>query len=92
MLDITVWTLFGTLAGLIASKIMNTDAQTGATAKIVVGIIGAFIIRSLSGNAVDGVGISGLLTTIIGAVTLLAIVKALTDRRESIYQVSAGTV
>ena len=81
MLGIILWTLFGALTGWIASKIMNTDARMGVMANVIVGIIGAFIVRSLSGNTVDGVSIPGLLTAILGAVIVLAIVKALIGRR-----------
>lgn len=79
-MDIVLWVLLGALAGWIASKVMNTDAQMGAMANIIVGIIGAFIggfvVRLLTGNNVEGLSIPGLLTAILGAVILLAIVKA----------------
>ena len=85
MLDIVLWLLFGALAGWIASKIMKTDAQMGALANIVVGIIGAFIggflYRTLTGNMVEGFNLVSLVIAIVGAVILLAIVKALTGRR-----------
>jgi uncharacterized membrane protein YeaQ/YmgE (transglycosylase-associated protein family) len=85
MLDILLWILFGALAGWIASKIMKTDAQMGALANIVVGIIGAFIggfiVRTLTGNAVEGFNITSLIVAIIGAVILLAIVKAVRGGR-----------
>lgn len=84
ILDLVLWILFGALAGWIASKIMNTDAQMGAMANIIVGIIGAFIggflVRTLSGAPVDSFSIWGLIVAIGGAVVLLAIVKAFTGR------------
>ena len=43
IMNLILWILLGALAGWIASKIMNTDAQMGAVANIVVGIIGAFL-------------------------------------------------
>lgn len=85
LLDIVLWILFGALAGWIASMIMKTNAQMGAFANIVVGIIGAFIggfiYRMLTGGQVDTFSIVGLLVAIGGAVILLAIVKAVTGRR-----------
>lgn len=79
-MDIVLWVLLGALAGWIASKVMNTDAQMGAMANIIVGIIGAFIggfvVRLLTGNNVEGLSIPGLLTAVLGAIILLAIVKA----------------
>lgn len=84
-MEFILWLLLGALAGWIASKIMNTDAQMGALANIVVGIIGAFIggflIRTLTGANVNELSIPGLLSAILGAVILLAIVKAFTGRR-----------
>ncbi|MNI35818.1 hypothetical protein D3C73_898540 [compost metagenome] len=63
---------------------MKTDAQMGALANIVVGIIGAFIggflVRTLTGNEVEGFSITSLIVAILGAVVLLAIVKAFTSR------------
>lgn len=76
-----IWIIVGALAGWIASKIMKTDAQMGALANIVVGIIGAFIggwVVGLFGvNVADGqLNIPSILTAILGAVILLAILKA----------------
>ena len=84
VMDIILWILLGAFAGWIASKIMNTDAQMGAMANIIVGIIGAFIggfvVRMLTGANVDELSIPGILTAILGAVILLAIVKAFNGR------------
>lgn len=83
--DIVLWIIFGALAGWIASKIMHTDAEMGAGANIVVGIIGAFIggfvMRMLTGATPDSFSIAGLLVAIVGAIILLAIVKAFTSHR-----------
>lgn len=85
LLDIVLWILFGALAGWIASKIMNTDAQMGALANIIVGIIGAFLggflVQTLFDTPVGGFNIMSLLVAILGAVILLAIVKAFTHNR-----------
>ncbi len=81
MMSIIVWIVVGALAGWIASMIMKTDASMGALANIVVGILGAFIggwVVSLFGvNVAEGqLNIPSILTAILGAVILLAIVKA----------------
>jgi len=59
---------------------MGTNAQMGAVGNIVVGIIGAFIggfvMRMLTGMQVEGFTVGSLIVAIIGAVILLAIVKA----------------
>ena len=81
MLEIIMWILFGALAGWIASLIMKTDAQQGALANIIVGIagafIGGFIVRSLTGDEVEGFNFTSLLVAVLGAVLLLAVVKML---------------
>lgn len=74
------WIIVGALAGWIASMIMKTNAQMGAFANIIVGIIGAIIggwVMSLIGKqGVSGFNISSLLIAILGSVILLAILKA----------------
>jgi uncharacterized membrane protein YeaQ/YmgE (transglycosylase-associated protein family) len=74
------WIILGALAGWIASLIMNTDEQQGAIANIVIGIIGAFIggfvMNLLGGDGVDGLSIYSLFVATLGAVILIAIVRA----------------
>lgn len=78
MINILVWIVMGALAGWIASKIMRRDAQMGAVANIVVGIVGAliggFIMNSLGGAGFSGFNLYSLLVAIGGAVVLLFIV------------------
>lgn len=81
ILNIIIWIVVGAFAGWVASIIMKTDAEMGAIANIVVGIIGAFIggwIISLFGTAPEAgeLNVSSILTAILGAVVLLAIFKA----------------
>lgn len=81
MMDIIIWLVVGALAGWIASMIMKTDAQMGAFANIVVGIIGALLGGWLVGlfgiEVADGeLNFASILTAILGAVVLLAILKA----------------
>lgn len=79
-MGIILWLIFGALAGWIASKIMNTDEQQGAVANIVVGIVGAmiggFVFSTLGGQSVTGFNIYSLVVAVVGAVILLAILKA----------------
>lgn len=83
-MGIISWIIVGALAGWIASMIMGKNAQMGAIANIIVGIIGAFIggfVMNLLGfGGVDGLNISSILVSILGAVILLAIVKAVQKR------------
>ena len=56
--NILIWILLGALAGWIASMIMGRNAQMGALANIVVGIVGALIGGFLM-NALGGPGVTG---------------------------------
>jgi uncharacterized membrane protein YeaQ/YmgE (transglycosylase-associated protein family) len=79
-MNILLWIIMGALAGWIASMIMKTNAQQGLLVDIVVGIIGAFLggflFETFGGTGVTGFNLWSLIVAIIGAVVLLAIVKA----------------
>lgn len=88
-MNIIIWIIVGALAGWIASKIMKTDAQMGALANIVVGIIGAllggWILGLLGVSVADGeFSLPSILSAILGACVLLAILKAVTGRRQAV--------
>lgn len=80
------WVILGALAGWIASMIMRTDSEQGGLMNIVVGIIGAviggFVIRLFGGDGVTGLNLGSLLTAILGAIILLAVLRGFrsTDR------------
>jgi uncharacterized membrane protein YeaQ/YmgE (transglycosylase-associated protein family) len=80
LINIIVWIVFGALAGWIASIIMKRDAQMGAAANIIVGIIGAFIggflMNTFGAAGVTGFNVYSLLVAILGAVVLLFLVRA----------------
>ncbi|WP_309570710.1 GlsB/YeaQ/YmgE family stress response membrane protein [Deinococcus sp.] len=78
--------LVGALCGWLASLIMKTDAQQGAVANILIGIVGAvlaqFIFANLlgiGGAAAAGGGFSfwSIIWGVVGSVVLIAILKAL---------------
>ncbi len=79
-MGIILWIIFGALAGWIASMIMKTDSQQGPVLNIVVGIIGAvlggFLMNTFGQAGVSGFNLYSLLVAIVGAIVLLAIVKA----------------
>lgn len=81
-MNLLAWVIFGALAGWIASIIMRTNAEMGAVANIIVGIIGAFIggflARSLGGSGVTGFNLGSLIVAILGAIVLLFIVRMFT--------------
>ncbi len=84
-MGIIAWVILGALAGWIASMIMKTDAEQGAIANIVVGIVGAvlggFLVGLLGGSDVTGFNLYSLLVAVFGAVVLLFFYKAITGRR-----------
>lgn len=81
-MGILTWIIVGGLAGWVASMIMKTDAEQGAIANIVVGVIGALIggcVMSMMGGNPDVMSFSveSFLVALLGAVILLAILKAI---------------
>lgn len=79
-MGILSWIILGAFAGWIASIIMKTNAQQGAVANIVIGIIGAgiggFVMSVIGGVGVTGLNLYSALVAILGAVILLAILRA----------------
>jgi uncharacterized membrane protein YeaQ/YmgE (transglycosylase-associated protein family) len=79
-MEILLWILFGALVGWIASLIMGTDGQQGALMNIIVGIVGAVLggwIMSAFGQAgVSGFNLYSFVVSLIGAVVLIALVRA----------------
>jgi uncharacterized membrane protein YeaQ/YmgE (transglycosylase-associated protein family) len=75
-MNIILWIIFGAIAGWIGS-IMGRNAQTGALANIVVGIVGALIrlyYECLGAQGVTGFNLTSLIVAILGAVVLLFLV------------------
>jgi uncharacterized membrane protein YeaQ/YmgE (transglycosylase-associated protein family) len=68
---------------------MRTDAQQGAFANILIGIVGAFIggfiSRMLGGSGVSGFDPMSLLLAIMGAVILLFFVRMLSGRGNAVH-------
>ena len=77
--------LVGALIGWLASIIMKTNAQQGAIANILVGIVGSILGRWIfsdllgigGATAAGAFSIMGLVWGIVGAIILIAILKAL---------------
>lgn len=70
--------IIGGIAGWLASLVMNRDASMGIIWNIVVGVIGGIIgswIGTATGLISGGGWLMYLITAIIGAVVLLAIVN-----------------
>jgi uncharacterized membrane protein YeaQ/YmgE (transglycosylase-associated protein family) len=71
--------IIGGVIGWLASLVMKTSAQMGIIANIVVGIIGAVLGFWLAGalGIVAAGSVGAWIISIIGAVVLLAVLKAL---------------
>lgn len=78
LVSLILWIILGGVAGWIASMIMHRDAQMGALANIVVGIVGAIVggfLFNLIGLAGDtGFNLWTLLVAVVGATVLLFMV------------------
>lgn len=81
-MGIILWIIFGALAGWIASSLMGS--KDGLVMDIILGIVGAVIggwIMSLLGQGgVSGFNLYSFVVAIIGAVVLIAIVRAVRGR------------
>ena len=87
MISLIAWLLFGAFVGWIASMIMDTNAEQGAIANIIVGIIGAvvggFLYTAFTGDeATSQVG--EFLVALVGAVLVIGLWRALAGTRSQL--------
>lgn len=79
-MNFLAWIILGGLSGWIASMITGKESEMGIPANIVIGIIGAFIggaiFRFFGGAGITGFNIWSAIVSVIGAVILLSIIKA----------------
>lgn len=77
-MSILIWIVFGALVGWVASMVMGTGG--GLVWDVVVGIIGAvlggWLMNSLGKGGVSGFNLYSFLVALLGAVILIAIVRA----------------
>jgi uncharacterized membrane protein YeaQ/YmgE (transglycosylase-associated protein family) len=82
-MSIILWIVLGGVAGWIASLIMKT--RGGILMDIIVGIVGSviggFAMSLVGATPASGFSVYSLIVAVIGAVILLAIVKAISGRR-----------
>lgn len=77
--------IVGGIIGWLASLMMKTDAQQGILLNVIIGIVGSLLGRWLfadvlgigAASASGGFSLPGLLFGILGAVVLIAILRAL---------------
>jgi uncharacterized membrane protein YeaQ/YmgE (transglycosylase-associated protein family) len=85
-MGILSWIVVGLIAGWLASRVMRGGGY-GLIGDIVVGIVGALIGGFLAStllkmpNAVNGMNVTSILVAFVGAVILLAILRAVGGRR-----------
>jgi uncharacterized membrane protein YeaQ/YmgE (transglycosylase-associated protein family) len=76
------WIILGGLAGWIASAL--TGSREGCIMNIVIGIVGAliggFVFSLIGGAPVTGFNLWSLFVAVVGAVILLALVRAFRKR------------
>jgi uncharacterized membrane protein YeaQ/YmgE (transglycosylase-associated protein family) len=76
-----IYIIFGGLVGWVASMVMKTDGQQGIFLNIVVGVVGSALGSWLVGffgyGGVSGFNVQSFIVALIGAVVLIALVKAL---------------
>lgn len=74
------------LVGWLASKVMNTDAQMGWVANVVVGILGGLIGTALLGFLApatptdNGLNLAGIIVGVLGACIAIAVWKVIAGR------------
>lgn len=78
LVNIILWIILGAVAGWIASMVMGRDAQMGALANIIVGIIGAllggFLFNLLGLPGDTGFNFWTLVVATFGAIVLLFLI------------------
>ena len=84
-MSLIAWLVVGAIAGWLASLVMKTNREQGLIMDIIVGIVGAFIggfvFNALGiGGPVSGINIGSIIVAFVGAVILLAILRAVSGR------------
>jgi uncharacterized membrane protein YeaQ/YmgE (transglycosylase-associated protein family) len=78
---VLVWVIVGAIAGWLASLVMGTNRSQGLLADIIIGIVGGvlggFLLGALGvGGVVTGINLGSIVVAFIGAVILIAILRA----------------
>jgi uncharacterized membrane protein YeaQ/YmgE (transglycosylase-associated protein family) len=84
--NILVWIIVGGIAGWLASLVMKTNRSQGLVEDIIIGVVGGllggFLLDVLNvGGAVTGLNITSIIVAFIGAVILIAILRAVRGSR-----------
>lgn len=80
------WLSVGTIAGLLASRVLGTSRQQGLLLDIVVGVagalIGGFLFSQFGTDDAAGLSIWSIFVAFTGAVVLLAVIRLVSGRRK----------
>ncbi|HET8626578.1 MAG TPA: GlsB/YeaQ/YmgE family stress response membrane protein [Thermomicrobiales bacterium] len=83
-MGIIAWLILGLIAGFLASLVMRGGGY-GIIGDVIVGIVGAliggFIFSAITGNGITGFNAWSIFVAFVGAVILIAILRALSPRR-----------
>ena len=81
------WIVVGLIAGWLASQVMRGGGY-GLIGDIIVGVVGALIGGFLAAtllnmpDAVNGINVTSILVAFVGAVILIALLRAVSGRRQ----------
>jgi uncharacterized membrane protein YeaQ/YmgE (transglycosylase-associated protein family) len=84
---IIAWVVLGAIAGFIASLIMGS--REGILGMILLGIVGAVVGGFVAGTLlhqadVTGLNIESIVVAVIGAIIVIAVVRAISPRRSTV--------
>lgn len=85
-MGILAWIVVGLIAGWLASKVMK-GRGSGLVGDLVLGVVGALLGGLVAStllnmpNAVNGINVNSILVAFLGAVILIAILRAISGRR-----------
>jgi len=85
-MNLIIYLIAGAIVGYVASRIMRTNSQQGLLEDIIVGVVGAFLAGYFLspllgvGTINDAITLPTLLVSLLGAVILLAVYKAIRRR------------
>jgi uncharacterized membrane protein YeaQ/YmgE (transglycosylase-associated protein family) len=89
-MGILAWIVVGLVAGWLASQVMRGGGY-GLIGDIIVGIVGAVIGGFLAATflnmpgAVNGINVTSILVAFVGAVILLAVLRAISPGRRRVF-------
>ena len=85
-MGLLAWIVVGLVAGFLASQVMK-GRGSGLLGDLVLGVVGALLGGFLASvllkmpNAVNGINVMSILVAFIGAVILIALLRAVSGRR-----------